>query len=211
MASGYSKEATRTAYARVAWLYDAWGALTETKALKRVRQLAAVKDGEAVLEVAVGTGRNFARIVAANPHGRNEGIDLSPAMLARAKRRLRGVRSADLLIGDAYRPPYASASFDVVINTYMLDLLPEGDLVEVLRGFRRVLRPGGRLVLATMAPGKRWYSRFWNLLARHAPALLTGCSPTDPVPALEAAGFRDIRKEYLTQCTFPSFVLSAKR
>ena len=79
-----SKDDVRRLYARLSRLYDAWGFLTESKATDRALQLANIRDGEDILEVAVGTGTVFKRIVALNPSGKNEGIDLSPEMLAKA-------------------------------------------------------------------------------------------------------------------------------
>ena len=47
--------------------------------------------------------------------------------------------------------PMNENSFDLLINNYMFDLLPEPDFEPVLAEFGRVLKPGGRLVLANMA------------------------------------------------------------
>jgi len=103
-----------------------------------------VRDGEAVLEVAVGTGLLFADVLRQNPHGRNEGIDLTEAMLdrARAKAERSGATNWQLRVGDAYRLDVADASFDVVVNSYLFDLLPEPDFPTVLGELHRALRPG---------------------------------------------------------------------
>jgi ubiquinone/menaquinone biosynthesis C-methylase UbiE len=58
-------------YRRIAPSYDAWGWLTESKARKRCLELAAIRDGEDVLEVAVGTGLAFREILESNPTGRS--------------------------------------------------------------------------------------------------------------------------------------------
>ena len=138
-------------YRRIASLYDTWARLTESKARERCLAMAAIRDGESVLEVAVGTGLAFERILEANPSGRNEGVDLTDAMLARAQRRVSGAGHTNyrLRVGDAYALDFADDSFDVLINNYMFDLLPESDFPRVLRGFHRVLRPGGRLLMST--------------------------------------------------------------
>ena len=72
-------------YRGAAPLYDLWARLTESKAATIAFEMALVKPGQALLEVAVGTGLFFARLVAANPTGRKEGVELSPAMLSRAQ------------------------------------------------------------------------------------------------------------------------------
>lgn len=80
-----SKHRVSDVYSKIAPLYDSWAWLTETKARSQCLDLAAIRDGEDVLEVAIGTGRAFVKILKANPSGRNEGIDLTAAMLNRAE------------------------------------------------------------------------------------------------------------------------------
>jgi len=208
----FSKAGTRKAYSRVAWFYDAWGKLTETKAAQRVLELADIRDGEAVLEVAVGTGALFSQIVRRNPSGRNAGIDLSPSMLARVQKRLRGsnAKRVSLQQGEAQNLPFPNASFDLLINCFMLDLLPEPAFEPILQEFRRVLKPNGRLVMATMAFGNKWYHGFWRGLAATFPALLTGCRPVLMQPYLEKTGFANISVEVVSQNTFPAEVLRAE-
>ena len=69
--------------------------------------MAAIRDGEAVLEGAEGTGHLFEEVVKQNRQGRNEGIDLTDAMLERAKARLSKLEGArySLKLGDAYELP----------------------------------------------------------------------------------------------------------
>ena len=200
-------------YRRIASLYDAWAWLTESKARDRCLEMAAIRDGESVLEVAVGTGLAFERILAANPSGRNEGIDLTDAMLARANRRAAatGQENFRLRAGDAYELDFADNSFDVLINNYMFDLLPEADFSVVLDEFRRVMRRGGRLLMVNMTKGERWYNAVWSLVYKVNPALLGGCRSVSLVPHLEATGFTRIEREYISQATFPSEVISARK
>jgi ubiquinone/menaquinone biosynthesis C-methylase UbiE len=198
-------------YRRIAALYDAWARLTESRARDRCLELAAIRDGESVLEVAVGTGLAFEKIIEANPSGRNEGIDLTDAMLARAEARARKTGSGNfrLSVGDAYDLEFGDDSFDVVVNNYMFDLLPEQDFPRVLSEFRRVLRPGGRLVIVNMTTGERWYNGIWSLIYSINPAVLGGCRGVSLVTHLQAAGFTGIEREYLSQVTFPSEIIAA--
>ncbi|MEV4415674.1 methyltransferase domain-containing protein [Catellatospora sp. NPDC049609] len=96
-----------------------------------------------VLEVAVGTGRNL-------PHYPAEvsvtGIELSPAMLAVARRRAADLsRDADLREGDAEHLQFADASFDTVVCALSLCAIP--DPAAAIGEMWRVLVPGGRLLL----------------------------------------------------------------
>jgi len=203
--------AVRRVYRAVAPVYDLWARLTESKARRRCLELARIRDGEAVLEVAVGTGLAFAAILAANPHGRNEGIDLTEEMLARAREKASrsGVASYRLAVGDARQLAYPDDSFDLLLTNYLFDLLPEEDFPAVLAEFRRVLRPGGRFVTANMTRAERWYQAAWETLYRVNPAWLGGCRGIRLQPALESAGFADVRRETVSQLGFPTEILYA--
>lgn len=198
-------------YRRLAPHYDAWAERAEAKARRRCLELAGIRDGEAVLEVAVGTGLAFVEILKRNPYGRNEGIDITEEMLARARQRAAevGVPGYRLQVGDAYHLEYPDASFDVLVNNYMFDLLPVGDFPAVLAEFRRVLKPGGRLMLVNMTKGERWHHALWELVYRIRPAWLGGCRGVQLVPFLEAAGFAVASREYVSELGFASEVVRA--
>lgn len=210
----YSSQTMKDQYARVAWFYDFWSRLTEDRALTRLPQLADIKDGCQALEVAVGTGRLFGRLVARNPSGRNEGIDLSPDMLAHARRRLARltvVGSNRLQEGSAYNLQFESESFDVLFNTFMLDMFPETDFPRVLSEFKRVLKPGGKLALAYFSHGQTRANHFWVWIAKHFPTLLTECRPIQLETPLQQAGFEILHHEEISQGTFPSTIVLARK
>ncbi|PKQ30613.1 MAG: SAM-dependent methyltransferase [Actinobacteria bacterium HGW-Actinobacteria-2] len=96
------------------------------------------------VEVAIGTGLNLPYYGA---DVRLTGVDLSPAMLAVAVERAaqRG-RKLHAVVGDAAQLPFADASFDSLVCTFALCEVP--DVGVALTEFARVLRPGGRLLLA---------------------------------------------------------------
>lgn len=207
--AGIQKEKVSDLYRKIAPTYDLWARLTESKARNRCLELASIKDGESVLEVAAGTGLAFEKILRLNPSGRNVGIDLTEAMLSRARRRAAksGIENYRLSIGDAYALDFPDDNFDVVINNYMFDLMPEKDFPTVLSEFRRVLRPGGRLVLANMTEGVSWYNRIWERVYRINPAWLGGCRGVQMLPLIEEFSFINIQREYVSQMTFPSEVI----
>ena len=195
-------------YARLAPVYDFWARLTESRA--RELAVAHVRDGESVLEVAVGTGLAFADLVRSNPHGRTEGVDLTAPMLARARRKVARLPGAHALqLADARALPFPDAAFDLVLNSYMLDLMPENEFPLVLGEFRRVLRASGRLVLVNMAemPPRLRTAFVW--LYRRAPRLLGGCRPVALAPFVERAGFRIERRDVVTQLGVPSELILA--
>lgn len=210
----FSAENVKDNYSKVAWLYDFWSWLMESKAAKRVIELAQIQDGEQILEVAVGTGSVFEEIVKRNKHGMNEGIDITPTMLSRAEKRLKRLdpdkKNFRLQIGNAYKLPFTDNTFDLVVNNFMLDLLPENDFVNILSEFNRVLKPSGRVVISNMAFGKKWYNKIWHWIAK-LPSILGGCRPISIYDYPVKAGFNNIDVEYFSQNTFAAEVLRAKK
>jgi ubiquinone/menaquinone biosynthesis C-methylase UbiE len=107
-----------------------------------------------VLEVAVGTGRNFPFY----PQGvRLTGIDLSPAMLEIARKRADGLgANVYLREGDAQELPFPGTSFETVVCTLSLCNIPDDR--RAIAEMKRVLRPGGRLLLLdhVRASSKVW-------------------------------------------------------
>jgi ubiquinone/menaquinone biosynthesis C-methylase UbiE len=150
-------------YRKIAPRYDLWARMTESKARDRCLEIAAIQDGESVLEVAVGTGLAFERIL--------KGAEKRAASA--------GFKSYRLTVGDAYNLDFPDNDFDVLINNYMFDLLPEDDFQIVLAEFRRVLRPGGR------------------------------CRGVQVSPFLGQIGFVTLGRQYISQMTFPSEVICA--
>jgi ubiquinone/menaquinone biosynthesis C-methylase UbiE len=206
-----SQRDVATLYNRLSPVYDIWARLTESRARARAIDLARIRDGEAVLEVAVGTGFAFCEITRRNPHGRNAGIDLSPGMLARARRRLGALRGANwaLDLGSALALPFESGAFDLLINNYMFDLLAEADMDQALREFKRVLKPGGRLVVVNMTVGERPGSKLYERLYRLSPRLMGGCRGIRLEGRLRQHGFTVELREYRQQLLFPSEVIAA--
>lgn len=206
-----SKDEVRRLYSKLSHTYDFWGSLTEQKATSRALQLAHIRNGESILEVAVGTGRVFEQIISLNRNGKNVGIDLSPEMLAQAEKRLKKrFTNYSLKEADAYSLPFSDNIFDLIISNYLFDLLPEQDFTIVLLEFRRVLKSGGRAVITSMTSGKRWYSRIWDWIARST-ELLAGCRPISLEEDMKKAGFENVHAEYVSQMTFPSLIIRAEK
>lgn len=104
-----------------------------------------------VLDIACGTG-NYTRALAdaLDPaEGLIVGFDLSVSMLKRGaeKRDRAGLSHMHLMRGDARRLPFKDASFDAINLTGAFHLIPEP--TRVMAEMRRVLKPGGKLVLGT--------------------------------------------------------------
>jgi len=200
-------------YSKVAWVYDIWSLLTESRTAEKVLEFAELNGNKQILDVAVGTGMLFKKIVLLNSDGFTVGIDISPPMLEHAKKRLLGIKNKNFILkeGTAYNLQYSDNHFDLVINNYMLDLLPEEDFVKILREFHRVLKPGGRLVVSSMATGSKWNNKLWYKISRSFPRLMTNCRPISIEKYIRECAFDNIKSVYITQNTFPSEVIKADK
>lgn len=124
--------------------YDRQMGLLDRVLFGDTRRWVCAKARGRVLEVAIGTGLNLAHYPAEVDL---TGIELSPAMLALARQRAaeRG-HTVDLRVGDAEALEFGDASFDTVVCTFSLCAIP--DHRRAVAEMVRVLRPGGRLLLA---------------------------------------------------------------
>jgi ubiquinone/menaquinone biosynthesis C-methylase UbiE len=179
----------------------------ESHAKALALDLLAVTPGQRVLHVGVGTGNEHAALLhAAGGQGLLVGCDLSRGMLTLTRARA----ATPLCQADATRLPLQARQFDRLFSAYMLDLIPLSEIKLVLAEFRRVLRPGGRLVLVSLTEGadlpSRLFIKAWKLVYHFAPQRLGGCRPVQLADLLTQAGFR-VERQSVVQRGFPSEVL----
>lgn len=137
-------EKSRRVWDKHSRTYDKSMAFWERRVFEGDREWVCGQAEGDVLEVAVGSGRNFSfypRQV------RVSGFDLSPAMVELARARAEELSlDIELRVADATALPYEDASFDTVVCTYSLCAIP--DPAAAISEMRRVLRPGGRVLLS---------------------------------------------------------------
>jgi ubiquinone/menaquinone biosynthesis C-methylase UbiE len=104
-----------------------------------------------VLDVACGTGRTLHQLASAHPALRLYGVDLSPAYVRAARKRLAHVDECALAVENAEALPFADGAFDIVTNVYMFHELPRNTRRKVARELFRVVKPGGLLVVEDSA------------------------------------------------------------
>jgi len=205
----YTHEEIVRKYNWIAPIYDLFGILMESKARQRAIDMAAIKNGETILEVAFGTGLNFVEILKRNPQGWVNGIDVSMKMLERARKRISktGQKNYTLYLGDCRHLPFDDGTFDILMTQYLLDILPVEDFIPILLEFRRVLKDGGRIVLVNMTKGERWLNKIYEEIYKLKPPLLAGCRGVMAQPFLEEIGFKEFEREFVSQLGFPSEVV----
>lgn len=186
--------------------------LIERAPLMRGLELAQIKPDDKVLDVAVGLGFNFLEILKkVDRENTVYGIDLSPKMLDKTEKLIskKGFSNFDLKEADARHLPFPDGTFDVLFNSYMIDLTPIADFPVVLKEFHRVLKKGGRLVLVNFSK-KDISPVFSEKLYRLTPSLWHGCRPVLMESFVKQAGFRNVKREFHNGvCTLPSEIITA--
>ena len=196
-------------YNRIASVYDLFGILMASKAGQRAFEIAAIRNGEKALEVALGTGLNFAEILKRNPRGVVQGIDVSMKMLERTQKRIAKIEHGNhaLHLCDCRHLPFEDGTFDILMNQYMLDILPVDDFNPILLEFKRVLKDGGRIILVNTTKGQRRINQIYEQIYKLKPPIVAGSRGILAQPFLEEVGFTEIRREFISQFGFPSEVV----
>lgn len=207
---------------RVFGLYSRWYGAIASPLERKPRMIGLEKAGlrpkDKVLEVAVGPGHTFVEILARIDRKTTVfGVDLTPEMLDRTRRRAEkaGYSNMELREADARHLSFPDNTFDVLYNSFMLDLIPLADLPVVLREFHRVLKPGGRLALVNMSKrdgGSRslWESFYVRTPRKWVPYLYGGCRPVLMQDPVKSAGFEQVEREYVDH-VIPSEVVTARK
>jgi SAM-dependent methyltransferase len=137
----------------------------EAQALAAAR-LSGCPDGGELLDVPCGFGRHCVPLARAGY--RVTGVDRSGALLDEARRRAAGERWPKFAQADYRELPFKDESFDAALNLFTsLGYLGDEEDAKVLAEIRRVLRPGGKLVLETMHRDhlvRHWSDNDWRLM-----------------------------------------------
>ena len=193
--STYTDEKSKKYYAWRASNYDAL-AEWEKPFHEEAVQLANAQHGQHVLVVACGTGRGMVELAeAVGPAGRVDAIDLSEEMIEQARIKSEQLGLNDRIFlkqGNAKELPYPDDAFDIVYNGYMLDLIPFDSFDPILKEMKRVLKPGGKLVLLNMSKPDERKTVFESIYKWSG----IPCRPVLMAPYLKKLGFENVSRSY---------------
>ncbi len=157
--------------------------------------LAALQPGEVVLDLGSGAGLDAIHAAPVlGEAGRFIGVDMTPAMLERARRNAVDAghaRTVEFREGLIEALPVASATVDVVISNCVVNLSP--DKAAVFREMHRVLKPGGRVAISDLVLTAPLPDDVRALAAGRAACITGALTPEAYREGLGAAGFEEVR------------------
>jgi ubiquinone/menaquinone biosynthesis C-methylase UbiE len=146
----------------------------------KARQVAHLAPAPGTRVLDVGCGRGEVLLACARAGADVAGIDYAATAVEISRETLAEVAGAEVVQGDVAALPWPDASFDAVLSGDVIEHLVPEDAAAMLREARRVLRPGGRLVLHT-APNRLFLEWTWPVARR----LLRAAGHGDTVARLD--------------------------
>ncbi|WDQ16455.1 class I SAM-dependent methyltransferase [Rhodopirellula sp. P2] len=198
-------------YDRISHAYDLIADGGEHAARERGLELLAPQTAESVLEIGFGTGHSLLTIAeTVGPEGNVTGIDISPGMKDVAAKRLDKAGLTDrvkLIVAEAPPLPFENDAFDAVTMSFTLELFAKEQIPAVLAECRRVLKPGGRLGVVSMATvpesdRESVLEKTYVWMHTHFPHIVD-CQPIPLETLVESAGFEIANQERVDLFTMP--------
>jgi len=209
-----TKEEAKRFYDRISPVYDYLTAAFERKFAERALERLSVGEGETVLEIGFGSGYCLQRIAeSVGKTGKAHGLDISSGMLEVTRRRLDKAGLMDrvqLYRGDAASLPYGDNTFDAAFMSSTLELFDTGEIPTVLEEVKRVLKPGGRLAVASLskANGESTLLRLYEWAHKKWPKYVD-CRPIYVEQSLRDAGYEIRTKERARLFRLPGEIVVA--
>lgn len=206
-------------YDRISHMYDMIADANEHAAREQGERALDLEPGERALEVGFGTGNSLIHLArTVGNEGHVTGIDVSVGMrdVTATKLEEEGLQHrVNLLLGDARQLPCDDNSFDAALTTFTLELFPLEDIPVVLSEISRVLRPGGRIAVVSMAlvqPGETdsLLEKTYKWMHRHFPHLVD-CQPIDPARSLQMSDFEVESERRIEIWTMPVAIVLARK
>lgn len=164
------------------------------------------RNASTLLDVACGTGTQLLEL--AKRGHRVTGIDLSPDMLGKAKKKLQGYSNTSLRCGDATHMPFPNNTFDASLISFSLHDMPEDVGIAILQEMKRVTKKGGEIVLVDYVTHKKnpmsllthrvarsWESKYYPDFVQKG--LRYYMEKADLIPVIQRIYFRGIAELYI--------------
>jgi ubiquinone/menaquinone biosynthesis C-methylase UbiE len=190
-----TKEETKAFYNKIAKVYDALAEHSEAPVRTAGLEMLNTQPGHHVLEIGFGTGHSLIKLArSVGSSGKVFGLDLSEKMVEISQKRAvkEGLdERIELSCGDALHLPYESESLDGIFMSFTLELFDTPEISLVLNECKRVLKPGGRIVVIGMSRvlPEGLVMEIFEWTHRHFPNYLD-CRPILVRQALEDSGFQ---------------------
>ncbi len=188
-------------YDLVEWFHDTFSFRGKVREIRqKTINLACIQPGEQVLDVGCGTGTLAIEVACrVGTTGRVVGVDPGTQQIARARSKAaRGNLPIDFQIGVIEQLPFLDQTFDVVFSTLMMHHLPAPLKRQGLAEIARVLKPGGRLVIADF---KHKQERAGQAARFHA----GGSRIPDLTAIISDASFQQVETEEMLPPRFSAF------
>ncbi len=158
------------------------------RAQRRALSALALNDSDRLLDVGCGPGaavREAAPLVACAT-----GLDLSPAMIARARAGAAGIWNVQFVEGDSAELPFSDGAFSAVLSTTSFHHYPDPD--RALTEMHRVLEPSGRIALGDLSSDRLVMRGVDAFCHRYEKGHVHFYEADELVALLKSAGFRDV-------------------
>ena len=199
-------------YSRLSSIYD-FLAASEKKFINRGLTLLDPSAGESILEIGFGTGHAQLIIGRAVQGGLSSGLDLSEGMSRIAQNNVVKAGFADrisLILSNTLPMPFREGIFDGIFSSFTLELFDSPQIPIVLKECRRVLKPGGRLVVVSLSKDQPLplMGRLYESLHTRYPWLLD-CRPIPILSLISDAGYEVIQTKESSMWGLPVSILLA--
>lgn len=199
-------------YSRLSSIYDLLAA-SEKKFINRGLELLIPVSGETILEIGFGTGHAQLVIGETVKTGLSAGVDLSEGMCRAAQKKAAtaGISDRVFLIRNNSLPiPFAEGVMDGIFSSFTLELFDTPQIPEVLKEFKRVLKPGGRLVVVSLSKDQPlpWMGRLYERLHTTYPRVLD-CRPIPVQSIISKGGFEINQAQEFSMWGIPVSIVKA--